>query len=554
MKKIIQLILILPALLFAQAGRPEKLIRDSGITSSSGIVSWSKDTVYVIDGYVYVEEPSELHIEAGTVIKAKETPSTSDIASVLVITRGAKIFAEGTKEAPIIFTSEYDDTDLPDNGIDPGVDFVSDRGLWGGLVLLGKAVLNVAPEKVVEGLPANEPRALYGGSDDSDNSGLLKYVSIRYTGITVEANKELQGLTLGCVGSGTTIEYIESFNSSDDGFEFFGGTVNTKYLIAAFAEDDAFDYDQGFRGFHQFWFAIQGDSIGDHIGEYDGGDAGALTNAPLSYPVIYNSTFIGRGAGATGGDHALMYKEYGGGEHNNGIFIDFDRSGIRVDSGAGLTSYNRFMNDSIRIQNNIWWKGDGSDLSSIAEQSFVQSYLGNSINGNVIVDPQLNGITRNSSGVLDPRPALGGPAYTTPLKSYPSGNTFFDHVDYAGAFGEELWIDGWTALSQIGLVPASAGIADVSIPSEFKLEQNYPNPFNPSTKIKYSINNSDMTQHIILKVYDMLGKEITTLVNEERTPGNYEVNWNATGLSTGVYFYRLQAGSLVDAKKMILMK
>jgi hypothetical protein len=554
MKKTILLSLIFQVLIFAQPGKPEKIIKDTDITPSSGIVNWSSDTVYVIDGYVYVEAPSELHIEAGTVIKAKETPSSGDIASVLVITRGAKIFAGGTKEQPIIFTSEYDDIELPDNGIDPGVDYRTDRGLWGGLVVLGKAVLNVAAEKVVEGLPADEPRALYGGNDDNDNSGVLRYVSIRYTGITVEANKELQGLTLGAAGSGTQVEYIESFNSSDDGYEFFGGTVNTKYLVAAFAEDDAFDYDQGFRGFHQFWFAIQGDSVGDHLGEYDGGDAGALTNTPLSYPVIYNSTYIGRGASATGGDHALMYKEYGGGEHNNGIFMEFDRSGIRVDSGAGLTSYNRFIEGGIKIQNNIWWKGNNSPLTSIAEQNFVQLYLANTANGNFLLNPQLNGITRNSSGVLDPRPLTNGPAYTIPLKEYPSDNNHFDQVNYAGAFGEELWIEGWTALSQIGLVPTSVGSFSEYQADDFQLEQNYPNPFNPSTKIKYSVPNSGKSQVVSLKIYDMIGKEIATLINKEHTAGSYEVLWNASGLSSGVYFYKLQAGEYITAKKMILMK
>jgi hypothetical protein len=550
MKKTI-LMMLMPVLLMAQAGKPEKIIKDSDISSSSGTVLWSKDTVYILDGYVYVEAPTELYIEMGTIIKAKETPTVNDIASVLVITRGAKIYAEGTKEEPIIFTSEYDNTDLPDNGPDPGIDYTTDRGLWGGLVVLGKAVLNVAPEKVVEGLPANESRALYGGSDDTDNSGILRYISIRYTGITVEANKELQGLTLGAVGSGTTVEYIESFNSSDDGFEFFGGTLNTKYLVAAFAEDDAFDYDQGFRGYHQFWFAIQGEDIGDHIGEYDGGDAGALTNAPLSYPVIFNSTYIGRGANATGGDHALMYKEYGGGEHNNGIFIDFDRFGVWVDSGAGLTSYNRMINDSIAIQNNIWWKGEGINFNMIAGQSFVQDYLSAPGNGNVIINPMLNGIARNSNGILDPRPAAGGPAYTTQRKSYPQGNSFFDQVNYIGAFDDELWIEGWTALSQIGMVPTSVREISAVVPTEYELSQNFPNPFNPATKIRFSL---PEVSSVKLVVYSILGEEVALLLNETKNKGSYEYTFDASGLSSGMYIYKLETGTTVIARKMTLLK
>jgi hypothetical protein len=301
-KRFLFLFLLIPAFLFAQT---EITITDADITGSSGTVNWTNDNIYLLDGFVYVEAPTVLNIEAGTVIKGLELPSTGDIASALIITRGAKIMAEGTRYNPIIFTTEYDDTNLPDDGTDPGVDYTLDRGLWGGLVVLGNAVLNVASEKVVEGLPANEERAKYGGSDDADNSGTMRYISIRYTGITVEANKELQGLTLGCVGSGTTIEYIESFNSDDDGFEFFGGTVNTKYLVSSFNSDDAFDYDQGFRGYHQFWFGIQSETEGDHIGEWDSGDEGALTSEPLSKPVIYNATFLGRGVSSSGSDAAI---------------------------------------------------------------------------------------------------------------------------------------------------------------------------------------------------------------------------------------------------------
>ena len=252
------------------ANKPRVIVKDGDIVAGQN-VTWTKDKVYVLDGYVYAEDGAVLTIQGGTVVKALQKPSTGELASALIISRGAKINAEGSAQEPVIFTSEKDSVALADNDPADGVDFKIDRGLWGGLILLGKGKLNIAAEFLVEGMP-NDPRAFYGGNDDGDNSGVLRYVSIRYTGIVVEANKELQGLTLGCVGSGTTIEYIESFNSADDGYEWFGGTVNTKYLVSAFNDDDAFDYDQGFRGKGQFWFAIQSADRGNRLGEYARGD------------------------------------------------------------------------------------------------------------------------------------------------------------------------------------------------------------------------------------------------------------------------------------------
>lgn len=548
------LLAVIPSLLLGQytteEGKELLTITDSDITESSGVVNWTKDNIYLLDGYVYVEAPTELHIEAGTVIKGKETPSNgSDKGSVLVITRGAKIYAEGTRLEPIIFTAENDNVDLADDGLEDGVDFRTDRGLWGGVVLLGKAPLNVASESVVEGLPETDTRAFYGGDEESDNSGVFRYVSIRYTGITVEANKELQGLTLGTVGSGTVIEYVESFNSDDDGFEFFGGTVNTNHLASVFATDDAFDYDQGFSGNHQFWFVLQGTEIGDHMGEWDSGDEGAFTNTPLSKPVIYNATFIGRGADASGGDDAIQFKEYGGGEVYNSIITDYDDNGIEVDSGDGATSYNRFTAGEIKLENNIWWKGEGTGIGDVAYQGFLQDYLPGAPNS--LVDPQLKGIDREDNEMLDPRPEMNGAAYTTEMKSYPEG---FEEVDHLGAFGSDNWLVGWTALSKNNILSPDSitSVENVGgMIKDFELSQNYPNPFNPSTKIRYAV---PQISNVKLSVYNMLGQRVQVLVDGVKSPGTYEVTWSAKNLASGLYIYQLEAGSVNISKKMMLLK
>ena len=147
--------------------------------------------------------------------------------------RGGKIYAQGTAEKPIIFTALSDDlSDATDLG-------QADKGLWGGLIVLGKSTLNSPSANAVdgvitdniEGIPVTEPRGQFGGSDEGDDSGVIRYVSIRHGGSVIGADNKINGLTLGAVGPGTTIEYVEVFANKDDGIEFFGGTVNTRYMV-----------------------------------------------------------------------------------------------------------------------------------------------------------------------------------------------------------------------------------------------------------------------------------------------------------------------------------
>ena len=198
----------------------------------NGDVTWTANNTYVLDGFVFVEDGETLTIEPGTVIKGK--PGQAENSSALIIAQGGKIYANGTPSKPIIFTAEADNL----NGNLP----LDTRGLWGGVIVLGKAGINTATGVgQIEGIPSTEPRGAYGGNDDTDNSGVIRYVSIRYGGTDIGEGNEINGLTMAGVGSGTRIEYVEVFNNKDDGFEWFGGTVNCKYLVSAFNGDDAFD-------------------------------------------------------------------------------------------------------------------------------------------------------------------------------------------------------------------------------------------------------------------------------------------------------------------------
>jgi hypothetical protein len=265
-----------------------------GAADAAGLtaVTWTKDKVWVINGFVYVESGQTLTIEAGTVVKAK--PGSGASASALIIARGGKISAIGTAAEPIIFTNEADPLD--------GSQHATFRGQWGGVILLGRSANNTAAAtQNIEGIPTTEPRGTFGGNDAADNSGTMKYVSIRHGGSIIGANNEINGLTLGGVGTGTVIEYIEVVGNADDGYEWFGGTVNGKYLISLFNDDDGIDYDMGYRGMNQFVIVHQ--DFTDPVGakgnrgcECDGG-TNPETGTPYAEPIFANITMVGRNGG-----------------------------------------------------------------------------------------------------------------------------------------------------------------------------------------------------------------------------------------------------------------
>ena len=354
-------------------------------------VNWTANNTYLLDGFVFVDDGAVLNIQAGTVIKGK--PGQGTDASALIVARGGKIYAEGDKDAPIIFTAESDDVSDP-NDLD-----LNTRGLWGGVILLGKARINTTlGEGQIEGIPTTEPRGAYGGNDDNDNSGVVRYVSIRYGGTDIGANNEINGLTFGAVGRGTVVEYVEVFNNKDDGYEWFGGTVRTRYLVSAFNGDDCFDYDEGFRGYGQFWFAIMGEDIGNRAGEHDGG-TDPEGGIPFAIPMIYNATYIGSGANSFNAENDLVMvlRDNAGGKYYNSIFTDFFDKAVDIEDVAGDTadSRTRFERGDIAFNNNIWYGfGGGNNLDSMIVDDWARSYFADPSNNNWIQDPQLAGISR----------------------------------------------------------------------------------------------------------------------------------------------------------------
>ncbi|MBU2927929.1 hypothetical protein [Winogradskyella psychrotolerans] len=229
--------------------------------------TWTNDRFHILSGKVYVQEGVTLTIEPGTIIKGAE--STGSNASALIVAQGGMINANGTASAPIIFTAESDNIALGTNaGSNLSID---DRALWGGVLVLGKAQGSFSGDAEsiqIEGLPATEPGS-YGGTNDADDSGVLNYISIRHGGAVIGSDNEINGLTLGGVGNGTTISNIEVVANLDDGIEWFAGAVNVSNPIVWGCADDLLDIDEAFSGTISNALTIS-TNVTDHAMEIDG--------------------------------------------------------------------------------------------------------------------------------------------------------------------------------------------------------------------------------------------------------------------------------------------
>lgn len=236
------------------------------ITNGEVVLDAAK--TYKLTGKLVVENSAKLTIPAGTRIEG--TNGTAYIA----VAQGGQIFVNGTATNPVVMTSDKS---------------IKAPGQWGGLVICGKAPIN-------KGITASAEVSdlTYGGSDANDNSGVVKYLRIEYSGFAYNSEKEFNGLSLFGVGNGTTVEFVQVHEGADDGFEFFGGTVNTKYLVSTSNEDDQFDWTEGWNGNNEFWFAKLGLGRGNRGIEADNNASNHLAT-PVSHPNIKNLSLIGLG-------------------------------------------------------------------------------------------------------------------------------------------------------------------------------------------------------------------------------------------------------------------
>jgi hypothetical protein len=295
--------------------------------------------IWLLKGRVSVESGATLTIPAGTIIKAAS--GTGADASTLIIARGATIIADGTADAPIIMTSVSDNIEVGGTypSIGPALN-VDTRGLWGGILILGNAPCSFSgdvTELQIEGIPTSDTNGLYGGSDAADNSGSVQYLSIRHGGAEIGEGNEINGLTLGGVGSGTKVNHIEVVGNVDDGIEFFGGTVNTTNLLVWGQGDDAIDIDQAYAG------TIDGALIiltaaSDHGFEIDGPEGSASGRFTLKNATVFGATDDCDAEGVDG--EMADFRKGATGDVLNILFRDFaGGKDVELDASADAATY-----------------------------------------------------------------------------------------------------------------------------------------------------------------------------------------------------------------------
>ncbi len=305
----------------------------SGEITASRTLSSSKD--YLLEGLVVVKPGAVLTIEKGTTVKGDNASK-----AILLVEPGAKIVAEGTAEEPIVFTSQ-------------AAGAARRAGDWGGIVVLGKAPVNL-PSPSVEGILKNGNTTTYGGTDENDDSGILRYVRIEYAGVVLSPDNEVNGLTLAGVGRGTKIDHIQVRQALDDCFEFFGGTVDAHHLVCQANEDDGFDMDNGYQGRLQF-LVLQQDPA--HPGEDNGfeidNDAQGTGNTPLTSPTIYNATLIGKNADVDQAQYGILIRRNARGTYKNLVVTGFE-SAFDIRDASTVTGTTAAGKDALVISNSLF--------------------------------------------------------------------------------------------------------------------------------------------------------------------------------------------------------
>lgn len=392
---------------------------------------WTSNNKYLIKGFIYVEDGATLTIQPGTVIKGdKPTKGT------LIVKRGGKLIADGTASQPIVFTSNQA----------PGS---RDYGDWGGIILCGRAPHNRPSDPIVEG----GVDAQYGGNDPDDNSGILRYVRIEFSGIPFQPNQEINGLTMGGVGRGTIIDHIQVSYCGDDSYEWFGGTVNAKHLIAFRGWDDDFDQDFGWQGKVQWavslrdpnvadasssnGFECDNDSEGNPVAPYS---QGTWSNVSIFGPKVDASTTINAQYA-----RALHLRRNTQTRVFNSVFAGYP-TGLFID---GNSTQANATNGDLMFRNNVI-AGMGTALNVPSGQNWDQAALTNWFNtagwNNMIYANNSDLQVANPFNLTAPSflpnsgsPLLSGADFT----SAPLSDAFFTPVSYRGAFGSDNWTAGW---------------------------------------------------------------------------------------------------------------
>jgi hypothetical protein len=476
------------------------------------------DKTYIIDKKIYIPSGQTITINPGTVLKGRVNAVPAE-ATALVIERGGKIMADGSSDCQIIFTAEADPVD--------GSFAISNKGLWGGVVVLGKATNNLTLALngpfvaggsgklavadglgTIEGFATSNTQDQYGVNlslgetfNDNDNSGILKYVSIRHSGAILAVGAEINGLTLGSVGRGTSIEHVEIVSCADDNIELFGGTVNLRYISTLFGNDDMYDYDLGWSGKAQFLFGMKTDNTAsidsDNGFEADSDDNKASNNSPKSHPIIYNVTLMGNSKATTTSDNssiaAINAKELTEGEIYNSVFAYFKNGFNMVKSlgtrtlgtseayhnwanvgGNSLNTLKVKCNTFVGCTNPLTIGSSAGNVVATDNTQFTTTDLNVIVAGNTLPGFSYNFTVDNSTNVFAVKnDVVPNPSLSTVGCPVAPADGFFRAANYRGAFAStgENWLTDWSYAQVLGVTSGLVacptdmngdGITDVS--------------------------------------------------------------------------------------------
>ncbi len=565
------LMLILSTVAFA--ARPTKILgAGRGVANfrlpyhQTSDIKLSKDTTYVLTGWYFIDSLYKITIDPGTLIVG-DKPS----GGTIIIKRGAKIIADGKVNAPIVFTSEQ-----PIGQRAPGD--------WGGVIVVGNAPTNQPLSATLEGGFGTVPNSelSLGGSNPTDSSGVLRYVRIEWAGIAFAQDNEINGLTLGGVGNKTVVDYVQVSYANDDDIEFFGGTVNAKHIVTNGNIDDNMDTDWGWSGTLQYVLVKRDSLIFDASasGSSNGFESDNMGSEPWNvFPrtsgKVSNVTYIGPMSDTSSvvnshwGNLGMLRR---GTEFScyNSILMGWPK-GITIrdtiTQNAAIAGRLQIRNTSIQTKSApITASISGTEVNIPGFDAVAWfntagwGNLGSTVRNNGAIGLVNPGVPFTDKA-FDPRPTASSEAVTagTGYKIWGLPSTI-DSVSYRGALDpskpmNQQYFAGWTKFDPQN-VDYTLGVTAVNevinaIPQAYQLNQNYPNPFNPTTAITFVVPTNGQ---VSLKVFDMLGREVATLVNGLQDAGRHTAYFNASNLASGVYLYRISAGNFKQVKKMMLLK
>jgi len=461
-------------------------------------VIFTCDKTWILDKKIYVATGKTLTIQPGTVIKGNT--GTAANATALTVERGGKIFASGTPTCQIVFTAAADNLD----GSFP----IATNGQWGGVCIAGRASNNLTLAAngpfqagvgdgrlcvadglgTFEGFSSSNSKDQFGQNltagevfDDNDNSGIFRYVSIRHAGAILQVGGELNGLSLGSVGRGTTIDHIEIVSCADDGIELWGGTVDLKYISMMFGNDDNFDWDDNWRGRAQFLFVLKTDvtaSVDSDNGFEMDGDDQKSNLTPRSHPIVYNATMIGNSKVATTADNqgmaAISAKELTEGEIYNSVFSNWrygfnvvkalgTRTNVAGEAWANWANAGGNGSQSLKVKcntfSNIIQKTIAIDKNGVGITTAADSAQFFTTDNNIVLAsiPGFShtfAINNTTNAVATQVDAIPNPALSTAGCPTAPVDGFYSAAPYRGAFNPsgQSWLSPWAYSVLLGAV------------------------------------------------------------------------------------------------------